>query len=215
LVIPYTEGKILNKEFVMKQPELGMKVAELRQQKGITQEQLAELCEISTRTVQRIESGEVDPRLFTITSLGEALEFDFSAGDLENENLWLAALHLSSTLSIVLIPLLIWSWKKNQSYKVDRHGRDVLNFQITITILLFVSVLCLMLAPAGLIIRDATSINPSINTPRIGLLEVMVIGATLPLFAIGFFTFYQGIKNTIRVLSDKPYHYPLSIKFVK
>jgi DNA-binding XRE family transcriptional regulator len=47
----------------MKQPELGLKVAELRQQKGLTQEKLAEMCEVSSRTIQRIESGEVDPRL--------------------------------------------------------------------------------------------------------------------------------------------------------
>ena len=199
----------------MKQPELGMKVAELRQEKGMTQEQLAERCEISTRTVQRIESGEVDPRLFTLTTLGDALDFDFSAGDLENEHLWLTALHFSSTLSIVLIPLLIWSWKKKQSFKVDQHGRDVLNFQITITLMLFVSVLCLMFAPAALIIRDAQSPSPAIEPSGFGLLEFMVIGATLPLILIGIFTFYQGIKNTIRVLSDKPYHYPLSIKFVK
>ena len=85
----------------MKQPELGMKVSELRQQKGLTQEQLAERCEVSTRTVQRIESGEVDPRLFTLTNLGEALDFDFTTGDLENEHLWLAVLHLSSTLCIL------------------------------------------------------------------------------------------------------------------
>ena len=199
----------------MKQPELGMKVSELRQQKGLTQEQLAELCEISTRTVQRIESGEVDPRSFTIKTLGEILEFDLTAGDLENEHLWLAGLHLSSTLSIVLIPLLIWSWKKKQSYKVDQHGRDVLNFQITITLLLFVSVLCLIFAPVALIIRDAQSPAPAIETSGIGMLEVMVIGAAIPLILIGIFTFYQGIKNTIRVLSDKPYHYPLSIKFVR
>jgi len=200
----------------MKQPELGMKVAELRQQRGMTQEQLAEQCEISTRTVQRIESGEVDPRLFTLSSLGEALGFDFSAGDLDNENLWLAALHLSSMFCIVLIPLLIWSFKKKQSYKVDQHGRDVLNFQITVTLVLFVSVICLMVAPIGLIIRDAQSISPTIvESPRFGLLEFLVVGAILPLLVTGIFIFFQGIKNTIRVLSDKPYHYPLSIKFVR
>ncbi len=46
----------------MNQPDLGLKVSELRQQKGLTQERLAELCEVSPRTIQRIESGEVDPR---------------------------------------------------------------------------------------------------------------------------------------------------------
>lgn len=200
----------------MKQPDLGMKVADLRQEKGMTQEKLAEMCEVSTRTIQRIESGEVDPRAFTINRLNEVLDFDFGAGELENENLWLAALHLSSIFSIVLIPLLIWSFKKKQSYKVDQHGRDVLNFQITITILLFVSVICLTVAPFALLYRDAHSVSPIVSeSPRFGLLEVLVIMPLIPLFLIGFFTFYQGVKNTIRVLSDKPYHYPLSINFVK
>ena len=50
----------------MNQPDLGLKVTELRQQKGLTQEQLAERCEVSARTIQRIESGEVDPRAYTL-----------------------------------------------------------------------------------------------------------------------------------------------------
>ena len=35
----------------MNQPDLGLKIAELRQQKGLTQEKLAEYCEVSTRTI--------------------------------------------------------------------------------------------------------------------------------------------------------------------
>ncbi len=65
----------------MNQPGLGLKVSELRQQKGLTQEQLAERCEVSARTIQRIESGEVDPRAYTLHCLGEALEFDFSEAE--------------------------------------------------------------------------------------------------------------------------------------
>jgi hypothetical protein len=38
----------------LNQPYLGQKVSELRQQKGFTQEQLAEKCEVSPRTIQRI-----------------------------------------------------------------------------------------------------------------------------------------------------------------
>jgi transcriptional regulator with XRE-family HTH domain len=49
----------------------------LRQQKHLTQEQLAEYCEVSARTIQRIESGEVEPRSFTRNSLSNILEFDF------------------------------------------------------------------------------------------------------------------------------------------
>ena len=61
----------------MQQPDLGMKVAEMRKQKGLTQEQLAEECEVSTRTIQRIENGEVEPRAFTRNNLSNLLEFDF------------------------------------------------------------------------------------------------------------------------------------------
>ena len=50
----------------MNQPDLGLKVVELRQEKGLTPEQLEEMCEVSPRTIQRIESGEVDPRAYSV-----------------------------------------------------------------------------------------------------------------------------------------------------
>ena len=96
----------------MKQPDLGLKVSELRKEKGFTQEQLAEFCEVTPRTIQRIESGEVEPRAFTRNSLSNVQEFDLGQNALGNERFWLAALHLSSMFCIVLIPLLIWSWMK-------------------------------------------------------------------------------------------------------
>ncbi|MEM0517592.1 MULTISPECIES: helix-turn-helix domain-containing protein [Aequorivita] len=62
----------------MKQPELGRKILELRKQKGFTQEELVEQCNINVRTIQRIEAGEVMPRSFTLKTilnvLGEDLE---------------------------------------------------------------------------------------------------------------------------------------------
>ena len=128
----------------MNQPDLGLKVTELRQQKGLTQEQLAERCEVSPRTIQRIENGEVDPRVYTIHCLGEVLEFDFGEENTSNENLWLAGLHISSIFVILIIPLLLWSWKKNQSYKIDQQGRQVLNFQITMTLMLFAAAFLLI-----------------------------------------------------------------------
>src|SRR5512137_250399 len=143
----------------MNQPNLGLKVAELRQQKGLTQEKLAEMCEVSARTIQRIESGEVDPRAYTLHCLGDALEFDFGGENTSNENLWLAVLHLSSIFSIPILPLLLWSWKKNQSWKIDNQGRQVLNFQITMTLSLFAAAFLLMLFPAGLILVSQTAVN--------------------------------------------------------
>ena len=65
----------------MNQPDLGFKVSELRQQKGLTQEQLAERCEVSSRIIQCIENGEVDPRTYTLQCLSTALNFDFSEAE--------------------------------------------------------------------------------------------------------------------------------------
>jgi transcriptional regulator with XRE-family HTH domain len=61
----------------MKQPELGQKILELRKAKGLTQEELVELCNINVRTIQRIEAGEVTPRSYTIKSILEVLGYEF------------------------------------------------------------------------------------------------------------------------------------------
>ncbi len=194
----------------MNQPDLGLKVTELRQQKGLTQEQLAERCEVSPRTIQRIESGEVDPRAYTIHCLGEVLEFDFGEENTGNENLWLAALHISSIFVILIIPLLLWSWKKNQSYKIDKQGRQVLNFQITMTLSLFAAAFFMLVGLPALVL-----LNMDMGEGFVILASTLAIFSVLPFIFIGFFCLYQGVVNTIRSLSDKPVHYSLSIPFVK
>ena len=60
----------------MNQPELGKKIAELRKAKGFTQEELVEKCNLSVRTLQRIESGEVAPRSYTLKLIFTALDSD-------------------------------------------------------------------------------------------------------------------------------------------
>lgn len=62
----------------MKQPELGKKISELRKDKGLTQEELVDKCNISVRTLQRIESGEVTPRSYTVKTILAALEYDLN-----------------------------------------------------------------------------------------------------------------------------------------
>ncbi|MDD7910169.1 helix-turn-helix domain-containing protein [Pseudovibrio exalbescens] len=54
-----------------------MKVKELRQQKGLSQEQLAEMAGVSTRTLQRIENG-ANPSTETLKCLASALEINFA-----------------------------------------------------------------------------------------------------------------------------------------
>lgn len=61
----------------MKQPDLGLKIIDLRQTKGLTQDELVKQCNISVRTLQRIESGEVEPRGYTLRLISKTLDFDF------------------------------------------------------------------------------------------------------------------------------------------
>jgi len=61
----------------MKQPALGQRILALRQEKGLTQEELVAQCNISVRTIQRIEAGEVVPRTYTVKTILSALGEDF------------------------------------------------------------------------------------------------------------------------------------------
>jgi len=193
----------------MNQPDLGLKITELRQQKGLTQEKLAEYCDVSTRTIQRIESGEVEPRSFTRNSLSNILDFDFGKENTNNQSFWLALIHMSSVFCFVFIPLLLWSWKKDQSYKIDRQGRDVLNFQITIMLVLSAFVLLLIAAPSVFLMVQGADRDPGIVLGNIfaGLPPLLIL-------LLGVFTTYQAVVNTVRALTDKPIRYPLSIPFV-
>jgi transcriptional regulator with XRE-family HTH domain len=51
----------------------GLRVAELRRARGLTQEKLAELIQLSPREMQRIEAGEVGASLYMIFKLAHAL----------------------------------------------------------------------------------------------------------------------------------------------
>lgn len=66
----------------MQQPELGRQLTALRREKNLTQEELVEKSHVSVRTIQRIEAGEVLPRMSTVkillAALGESYE-SFSA----------------------------------------------------------------------------------------------------------------------------------------
>jgi transcriptional regulator with XRE-family HTH domain len=61
----------------MVKPDFRTRLIEERKAKGLTQEEVAEMCKITVRTIQRIESRQVNPRAFTIKTISETLGFDF------------------------------------------------------------------------------------------------------------------------------------------
>ncbi len=67
-----------HKSLPMQQPELGQQLATLRKQQNLTQEELVEKSNVSVRTIQRIEAGEVIPRLSTVKILWRALGTEYT-----------------------------------------------------------------------------------------------------------------------------------------
>ncbi len=98
----------------MKQPGPGNKIDEIRHQKGITQQELADLCKVDIRTIQRIESGEVEPRMSTLkviaTGLGCPVE-TLVASETEYNTSYLPKLLLFSFVTgfVYVISWLIYS----------------------------------------------------------------------------------------------------------
>ena len=170
----------------MKQPELGNTITNLRKKKGLTQEELALRCGLNVRSVQRLESGSVTPRSATIKLLAEELDFEFNAEVDNDSKFWLVTLHLSNFFCIVVIPLVIWAWKKDEDYEINRQGKDVINFQLSMTIYLFAS----------------------------SILVFVLVGIVF-LIVIWWYIAIITIINTIKVVTENDYKYPLSIKFIK
>lgn len=57
---------------------LGKRIKELRKEKNLTQEKLAELIDIDTRNIIKIENGETFPRLKTLEKLLEVFQISIS-----------------------------------------------------------------------------------------------------------------------------------------
>lgn len=75
----------------MKNYDFGDKLIQARQARGWTQMDLAEKSNISLRTIQRIESGQVNPRAYTLKQLSEIMGLEFSeilvnSGDSKSTN---------------------------------------------------------------------------------------------------------------------------------
>ena len=66
------------KGVIMKNDGISQQIKAARQSKGLTQAQLAEKCNLDIRTIQRIESGMVKPRFYTIDLINKALGTDFN-----------------------------------------------------------------------------------------------------------------------------------------
>jgi transcriptional regulator with XRE-family HTH domain len=69
----------------MNKHNFGTELIRIRKIRGLTQADIAEKCNVTTRTIQRIESGVVKPRSSTIKIICKTLGIDFF--EISNQNL--------------------------------------------------------------------------------------------------------------------------------
>jgi transcriptional regulator with XRE-family HTH domain len=175
----------------------GKIIKDLRVKKGLTQEELADKTELSVRTIQRIENGEVDPRSFTLQMIAKALDVEFSIFNghelnysdetqKEDEKTSLVILHLSGLFLLILPTVLYWKHNSKTILKMKEHFYDIIQFQLSMWLL------CII--PGTFILYKA-------HQPY--------------LLLVGFlFSTFSTISNTIRVLNDKPYKYLMTLRLL-
>ena len=109
----------------------------------------------------------------------------------ENRQL-LVFTHLSQLLDFVtgiggfIVPLLLWLVKKDEVFDMDRHGKAILNFRISMFLYLLICISFVLLFGLGL----------------------------LGFIAIGLFYIIFPIINAVRASNNQQPNYPLSIKFL-
>jgi uncharacterized Tic20 family protein len=85
----------------------------------------------------------------------------------------------------ILVPLVLWLMRRNESAYVDHHGREAVNFQISVTIYAIVS----------------------------AVLAWLLIGFLL-LAALAVFQFVLMVVASVRASQGELYRYPLTLRLI-
>lgn len=108
----------------------------------------------------------------------------------KDDRLWASLCHISSFAGFVfpvgniIAPFIIWLLKKEDSHFIDDQGKEVINFQITMTIFFFISILLIFVA----------------------------IGIPI-LIGLIFFEIIITIIAAVRANDGEKYRYPISMRF--
>ena len=191
----------------MNKKYLSKRLKELRNQKGMSQETLAEESSLSLRTIQRIENGDSNPTGDTLKRLSNALNVnpdELIDWTIKEDQNYLTFMNLSALTFIffpllgIIVPFMLWTSRKDKLKNINKIARDLINFEITWTIVLFFVPFILFLFT------------------KIGVLEnlslkiIITIGALMYFLNIMFIIF-----NTLRITNKKDVVYYSFIKFLR
>ncbi|WP_242095040.1 DUF4870 domain-containing protein [Aestuariivivens sediminicola] len=111
---------------------------------------------------------------------------------MREDNQLLVVTHLSQLIILILgfgsllLPLILWLTQKERVYQMDAHGKNILNFQLS---LIIYCILCI----------------PLILLFGLGLLGFLILGIVSIIFPI---------INAIKASKGEIPKYPLSLKFI-
>ena len=109
-----------------------------------------------------------------------------------SEKQWAMACHLGSLLGFavpfghIIVPLIIWSMYKDRSELVDRQGKESINFQLSMTLYVIVSI----------------------------LLIILIIGIFM-LITLVMLSMILVIIAAIKVDQGEDFRYPVTIRFIR
>jgi uncharacterized Tic20 family protein len=112
---------------------------------------------------------------------------------MKEDNQLLVLTHLSQLLDFVtgiggfIVPLVLWLLKKDEIFGMDRHGKAILNFRISMFLYLLICIPLILLFGLGL----------------------------LGIFIIAIFYLIFPISNALKVSNGLEPNYPFSIEFIK
>ncbi len=109
-----------------------------------------------------------------------------------DENMWAMFCHLSALVGFaipfgnIIAPLIIWTLKKDEYPHVNDQGKEAINFQLSITVYILISV----------------------------ILVFVVIGIPL-LIILGIFSLIMTVIAALNANDGNKYRYPFTIRFIK
>lgn len=123
-----------------------------------------------------------------------------------DERLWSVLIHVSALFTWFVAPLIIWLLKRNESPLVDAHGKEVLNFRITMLIGCLVAIGLIFAAGAGLFVLTAATAFPFfILFPFLFVFFLAIVG----------YDFVCSIIGAVKAGQGALFRYPLTWRLIK
>ncbi len=127
-------------------------------------------------------------------------------------------------MSNFILPIVIWSSVKNDSGFVEKHGRNAINFQLSL--FLYTVILCLVAFPVLLysvfsnipldhIIINGETVISGTNFSHYAPAVIVAVVAVILFVMMKAAEFFLVIHAAVEAANGKEYRYPLTIDFIK